>query len=332
MVIPSTGPIAFSTLQNEFGGTDPISISEYYKGLLTPNFNTGVPASSTIRAGQFYNTARASTRDEVFTDFDTPTERNYFMTSENMTAGKETSTSFVTYDVNSPAAGRNITSFSTSLSFSSTPIISQRTNNITVIEHGCGVGAAWSGTTVNVNGTAYGSRTIAQSAALNGYTSRINAWNVPLSGSLLSSVSGTVTSSAVNYAQTGQVIVLPGTWTAINSVLGSAGTLAGSTSTSISVQAGDIVVASGSKAWDWYGNVPDGSASTAGYIMLHASGTFWYAAIGTAVARITTTGTFTLFNYTANYVPPTGGDSPQPARTDYYNMAFRLTVFRWANA
>ena len=32
MAIPDTGAVSFADIQNEFGGTNPISISEYYKG------------------------------------------------------------------------------------------------------------------------------------------------------------------------------------------------------------------------------------------------------------------------------------------------------------
>lgn len=31
MPLPTTGPLKFSDIQTEFGGTNPISMSEYYK-------------------------------------------------------------------------------------------------------------------------------------------------------------------------------------------------------------------------------------------------------------------------------------------------------------
>jgi len=38
--MPASGAISFLQLQNEFGGANPISISEYYRGALVPATNT----------------------------------------------------------------------------------------------------------------------------------------------------------------------------------------------------------------------------------------------------------------------------------------------------
>ena len=61
MPIPSTGPVAFSVIQGEFGGSNPISLSEYYRGALVPNTgtNAAVPTSgsfavSTLRGAAAY--------------------------------------------------------------------------------------------------------------------------------------------------------------------------------------------------------------------------------------------------------------------------------------
>lgn len=58
MPLQSSGPISFSQIQSEFGGTNPISISEYYRGglFVTPN-NLGIPTSGTISVGNFYGSA-----------------------------------------------------------------------------------------------------------------------------------------------------------------------------------------------------------------------------------------------------------------------------------
>jgi len=40
MAMPGSGAISFLQLQNEFGGANPISISEYYRGALVPATNT----------------------------------------------------------------------------------------------------------------------------------------------------------------------------------------------------------------------------------------------------------------------------------------------------
>lgn len=56
MSIPTQGPVAFSEIQSEFGGTNPISASEYYRGGVNVPIgaNTdGIPASGTIAISEF---------------------------------------------------------------------------------------------------------------------------------------------------------------------------------------------------------------------------------------------------------------------------------------
>lgn len=63
MAIASTGPISMSTIQTEFGGSNPISISEYYRSNTYENNvsgnNTTVPQSGTIKLSQFRGTVLA---------------------------------------------------------------------------------------------------------------------------------------------------------------------------------------------------------------------------------------------------------------------------------
>ena len=63
MAISATGSVSMSTIQTEFGGSNPISISEYYRSNTFENAvsgnNTGVPQSGTIRMGQFRGTVLA---------------------------------------------------------------------------------------------------------------------------------------------------------------------------------------------------------------------------------------------------------------------------------
>lgn len=67
MTLPSSGTLSLSSIQGEFGGSNPISMSEYYRnGPLVPSYpaNTGIPTSGTISINQFYgatNTAPANT-------------------------------------------------------------------------------------------------------------------------------------------------------------------------------------------------------------------------------------------------------------------------------
>ena len=62
MALQSSGPISLSQIQAEFGGSNPISLSEYYRnGPYTTSNNTGVPTSGTIDLGDFYGTVAANT-------------------------------------------------------------------------------------------------------------------------------------------------------------------------------------------------------------------------------------------------------------------------------
>jgi hypothetical protein len=59
MTIPSSGPLSLTDIQTEFGGSNPISLSEYYAGgANVPSGTTGdsgpIPSSGTISMGQFY--------------------------------------------------------------------------------------------------------------------------------------------------------------------------------------------------------------------------------------------------------------------------------------
>ena len=72
MTTPSA-PISLSDVQTEFGGTNPISINEYYgTGNVVPT-NLGVPASGTISLGQFRNITNYFTFQTTQTGINTST-------------------------------------------------------------------------------------------------------------------------------------------------------------------------------------------------------------------------------------------------------------------
>lgn len=54
MALPSSGPISLAQVQTEFGGSNPISLSEYYGKA------SGIPSSGTISLGQFRGKAAAT--------------------------------------------------------------------------------------------------------------------------------------------------------------------------------------------------------------------------------------------------------------------------------
>lgn len=65
MPLPTSGPISLAAIQAEFGGTNPISLSEYYAGGgLVPTGTTGtngaVPSSGQISLWNFYGTSNST--------------------------------------------------------------------------------------------------------------------------------------------------------------------------------------------------------------------------------------------------------------------------------
>jgi len=61
MALPSSGPLAFTNIQTEFGGTNPIGLNEYYRGGANVPVSvntTTIPSSGTIAANNFYGTAK----------------------------------------------------------------------------------------------------------------------------------------------------------------------------------------------------------------------------------------------------------------------------------
>lgn len=63
MAMPGSGAISFSQLQTEFGGANPISLSEYYNGGAYVS-NGAVPSSGAISMNQFYGLAAGWTVTE----------------------------------------------------------------------------------------------------------------------------------------------------------------------------------------------------------------------------------------------------------------------------
>lgn len=59
MALPVSGPLSLASIQSEFGGSSPISLSEYYRGgsYVTTN-NSNVPSSGIIRISNFYGAVK----------------------------------------------------------------------------------------------------------------------------------------------------------------------------------------------------------------------------------------------------------------------------------
>jgi hypothetical protein len=67
MTIRSSGRIGLNDIQNEFGGVEPIYISEYYRGgeYTTAN-NTNIPTSGQISGGSFYGASKYAPGYRIF--------------------------------------------------------------------------------------------------------------------------------------------------------------------------------------------------------------------------------------------------------------------------
>ena len=70
MALPSSGPISLSMIQTEFGGANPISLSEYYKNgpyVLATDYAPNVPTSGPISLSNFYGAQKNSLQTIEFT-------------------------------------------------------------------------------------------------------------------------------------------------------------------------------------------------------------------------------------------------------------------------
>jgi len=69
MALPASGPLSLSDIQAEFGGTNPISLSEYYKGgayVLNTDYAPNVPSSGTIKLSDFYGARKTTVTTLTF--------------------------------------------------------------------------------------------------------------------------------------------------------------------------------------------------------------------------------------------------------------------------
>lgn len=67
MTLQASGAISLANLQGEFGGANPIYLSEYYRsGGYVPSWSEGPPYSGTISLSQFYGASAAFTMGERY--------------------------------------------------------------------------------------------------------------------------------------------------------------------------------------------------------------------------------------------------------------------------
>lgn len=146
MALQASGPISLANIQTEFGGANPISITEYYGA------DTGVPASGTISLSDFYGKSNVDV---------TPTWTNW--TEFNLGPGSDVSSTAtfssinqaitLKFDASLSVSGTSVSIFKNgALQFS---LAESQTNNLS-ISSGDNVYVTYSDTgtpgTANLNG------------------------------------------------------------------------------------------------------------------------------------------------------------------------------------
>ncbi len=69
MALPESGPISLTDIQDEFGGSGTVSLSEYYKGgayVLNTDYAPNVPTSGPISLSDFYGSFRTTLTTQTF--------------------------------------------------------------------------------------------------------------------------------------------------------------------------------------------------------------------------------------------------------------------------
>lgn len=77
MAIQASGAITLQDIEDEFGGTGSISLSEYYRGGAVTSNNTSVPTSGTISLSNFYGALKRVTSLSIVNHANTNGDTNY---------------------------------------------------------------------------------------------------------------------------------------------------------------------------------------------------------------------------------------------------------------
>lgn len=314
MPIQSSGQITLSNLQTEFGGSNPVDLSEYYKnGVYVPDttsYAPNVPTAGGISLSQFRGAYKCKTFAEtqnIVKSTDYATYRNNMFSKYVITDGFETNTSLAWVQNN--AGNRYATSVTGSLSWVAG---AQNTNfnpfsKLTAIFVNHGAGAQVVGSCIH-NGTSYTNTAIFDGVIYHGHKRSYKFLDTPYGGlNSNHTVTATYLKSSNNTVNGQEMFVLPGQWRHIQ-------TVSGSTILSAVVQTGDLLLAH----WGQSGEVGSDKGFFGGVSItsIMSRGIRWYSSYGTDVVITSASGTasYSSVNYT------TGG-------TTYYNPAV-MSVFR----
>jgi hypothetical protein len=217
--ISTTGPINFSNLRNEFGGpqsSQRVRLSEYYRnGRVTPN-NTFVPSEGEISLGDYYDTFRTLSKEEVYDIFKNTNytaNRNIFFSKQTFGRGMETSNGMAFSQILSPSF-RYATSVTGTYTWPNLQDNFKRFSWITVLVRNYG-SVAQEVSNITYNGQNYQTSLISNANLFLQHKLsyvQINTGYDPLS---LKNISVTYLKSSRNNENLQEFYVLPGKWNAI---------------------------------------------------------------------------------------------------------------------
>lgn len=318
MTLPSSGTISLGDLQTEFGGSNPISISEYYRGGgLVPNVsaNSAIPLDGNlapISLSDFYGAKGLSSISAITSAITSNiiTNRNYLFSSPWFNSGFETGT---TVDVDTAGSINNyVTSVDDTETYNTLPsglsnLVCEYT---TIITYNMSLGTPTQDL-LYVNGTDYTS-TVQHNQLNSGYDTAAQLFNVywvPVEFTTLSSIRLRFGKASYNGDSRQQFFTLPGRWSVVSNNYYS-----NNTSNTIAVLNNDVVLATGAMSFDGiYSDIVGSGTATATKLIQRA--VYWYQNSVNTFEIITGDGnrTYTPSTYTA-----ITGDVEDPTYTTYY--------------
>jgi hypothetical protein len=298
MALPTSGAIALTDIQTEFGGVNPINMSEYYRGGLYVTINNvGIPASGIINMGSFYSGLATSSINQVTTALKTSpysSVRNLLFSKYAADNGLETNLNTAFTD--GGGSNRSSSTVTATYTFATTGYTAAfdplfKTTYITFIMRNSANGTLTNA--ITVNGV---SRTLTNLAvdAGAGYSTLFSYCNVPVGFNALKglTLTATFTKGTSNNENCQELYIIPGRW-----IEKSHAHSTGTTSASLGTAAvDDIVFFKRSGQYDGHflnASSSGGEVGGTGTEILRRA-TRWYDNGTTVVKVINTAGTVTI--------------------------------------
>lgn len=294
MPTPSA-PISMLDIQNEFGGSNPISLNEYYTGGAYTTPNVGAPSSGVISIGDFANKYRTSTIEQIVNTYRTTTYsavRNQLVSATSFANGLETSTA-LSFNSSSSATYRYSTSVTGTYTWPTSfdPLFSGmlRTSYLTFVMRNTGNGGLSNSLTVNGSpvtlSTVY-ANSVGPDFGVVFSAGTIFAGYEQMKGL---TVTATYVKGSANRDNLQELFILPGRWGARNFA-----TSRGTTAASLGqVYRNDIVFGLRLGAWDAFRDTGT-FGGTASYQQIMRRASRWYTDSNSIIATVDSDGTSTF--------------------------------------